>query len=229
MEFKSKIVQSLKIGDSSIYVETVERHKEVDCIFKICLNLNETFKDIQMPHARSNEISSINQKYYEFPEGASYLLRSRFLVNLEPKNAWHLRTSQNYVSTHQGNYLEQVKKQLTHLFSNMDVTVATGTYNTGSGLVKLKDSTCIEFITNYQKSNTLASHTFTKDQLLELCEASSRDASRYSVAEDGTHRLCLKPGDSWSVRVFVSVKSPVSNIYMNSQLWEVFLVHSETV
>jgi hypothetical protein len=173
------------------------------------------------------QISSIHQNYYDFDDKAKDTLRARFLVNLESQNSFHLRSNRGYASTHSGTYLHQVKSQLLHLFSNIDVTVATGTFNTGSGLVKLKESMCLQFMNNYKLPNTLASETFVGEQLVQLCEASARDASRYSVAEDGTHRLCLKKGDSWSVKAVVSVKSDMANAYSNSQLWELVIVQHD--
>jgi hypothetical protein len=224
LKFESSIVGNIRIGDYSVYVETINDPNDIDCFITFYADINSTFKNVPMPYAKTNSSLSTSQDYYDFPVNSGDILRSYFLQNLSPQKQWDQRPNCQGLSTHQGTYIQQVKQQLLRLFSHMRVTVHTGTFDTGSGLVRLKDSACLSFVLDAENPNTLARNTFTGEQLVQLCEASSRDAARYTVSVDETHRLKLKENDSWCVKVKVSAKGADSSVYSNTQTWALTIV-----
>lgn len=222
--FTSTIQTVISIEDGSTFVESVQSSAPIDCTISFKTDLNKMFSSVRMPDARTNDEANVAQDYYDFPDGIDKVLREHFLDQIDPN--WH-KLPFGVAATHPPHdYLEQVKIQLRHLFDNMSVDGPSGVLRIdqeSNSVVRLKNEACVKFlIEKTEGAENLAMKTFIGTQLVELCEASARDAMRYSVnSRNGDHHLALRPGDSWTVRVEVKAKGAAATDYTNTQLWAI--------
>jgi hypothetical protein len=219
--FNSTIQTQIDIEDGSTFVEAVDSTATIDCNIAFKADLNSIFASVRMPDAKSNEAGQTTQDYHDFSTEDVTTLRNLFVAAVTD-TSWS-SSSFGALATYQDTYLEQVKRQLRNLFDNMSIDTPDGEVAIGSGVVRLKESTCVEFVTDPEKAQTLAAQTFIASQLQQLCEASARDSMRYKLDVENTdvHRLNLRPGDAWTVRVLVRAKGAAADTFTNTQVWAI--------
>ena len=240
--FQSTIETLISINDSDAYVEAMPSGP-VDCIFNVTADINGIFGDkygidsLKMPYNVENSALQPAQSVAdEFTTSDMQVLRARFLPLLTSQH--DLESSKAGSSTHGGTgdvtFFTQMKTQLMNLFDNMNlVTIGSngveGTARIGDGSVRIKDSRVVEFLSDDSVTkDTMVTKLFLAQQLAQLLEAASRDASRYiAVGETGTsgykHVLKLREGDRLSCTVNVQAKSSTHGTepYVNKQVWRV--------
>ena len=229
MDFLSTLLSSISIDNSSLFVEadTPATDPIYHATISFKADLNDAFKTVRMPARHADPVTgtTVNYDFKEDEDGP--LLRSLFETKLPE---W-LLAAPGKVAVHDGTYIDQVKYSLKHLFDNIGLDSDAGILPIGpslnTGIVRLKQSVCEDFAINPDTAKqTLGGQTFRSDQLLQLCEASARDAGRYGTsgvydATNGSpyHHLKLDAGDSWTVRVQVSARGAGAAASSNTQLW----------
>jgi hypothetical protein len=225
--FVSTLISNIDISDSSSFIEPDAPLEPVVYagIISFKANINALFADVRMPARYDTATDSTSTAFnYDFEGSAASTLRGLFRSKLLD---W-LQAPYGDAATIQSVYIEQVKERLRRLFDNVDLVTDAGLLPIGmsltNGVVRLKQNVCEDFVSNAlpvtvglettDTRQTLGAQTFTASQLVQLCEASARDAGRYQTkaSDNGfpvgqpPHYLKLAEGDSWTVRVRVSAK-----------------------
>ena len=201
---ESSHVQDMAIGP---WLVSSKDRDPADYTFHLLVNLNKVFGDaytgqpmIPMPYNTDNSGTPV-----DFSDATKTLLRERLLPVLSHQDGLTDGTT---------TYLEQMKTQLLHLFTN------------GTTPVTLNEEKVQAFLTG-TVGDSMVTKTFSSDQLAELLTAAARGKERNTELEGGVHQLQLMEGDRLCCRLNVQVTSSVQ--VSSKQVWVIQFEQNEVV